>query len=110
MYFVDKEKCFGCAICVNACPVEAISMVDGKAVIDENRCIDCGQCVRTCPRNAIYSNLNSQQNFEPEQKEPVYDSIFTRGYGVGQGLGRGMGRSFRSGRGRGRGRGLKRGI
>lgn len=50
---VDIEKCSGCSNCKDACPVEAISMVDDKAVVDEETCIDCGQCVDECPVSAI---------------------------------------------------------
>lgn len=51
---IDKEKCVGCAACVDVCPVEVISMQDdGKAVVDEAACIDCGACVPECPSEAI---------------------------------------------------------
>lgn len=49
---VDKEKCTGCEACVDICPVQAIKMEDGKAVIGEE-CIDCGACVNQCPSEAI---------------------------------------------------------
>jgi NAD-dependent dihydropyrimidine dehydrogenase PreA subunit len=49
---VDKEACVGCETCVGTCPVESISMVDGKAVVDDS-CIECGSCVSVCPVNAI---------------------------------------------------------
>jgi len=50
---VDNEKCTGCAACKDICPVEAITIVDDKAVVDEDTCIDCGQCVDECPTSAI---------------------------------------------------------
>ncbi len=50
---VDVEKCTGCETCVETCPVEAIKMVDGKAVVDPDTCVDCGQCVDACPTEAI---------------------------------------------------------
>ena len=45
---VDKGACVGCETCVGTCPVEAISMVDGKAFVDES-CIECGSCEAACP-------------------------------------------------------------
>jgi Fe-S-cluster-containing hydrogenase component 2 len=49
---IDKPTCIGCSACVDVCPVQALSMVDDKAVVDEN-CIDCGACISTCPVSAI---------------------------------------------------------
>lgn len=49
---VEKDACVGCETCVGTCPVEAISMVDGKALVDES-CIECGSCVSVCPVSAI---------------------------------------------------------
>ena len=53
MYRVDIEKCSGCETCVDACPTEAISMVDGHAFIDVDECIECGSCAAECPEEAI---------------------------------------------------------
>jgi len=50
---VDSEKCTGCESCIEACPAEAIKMVDGKAVIDADACVDCGVCVDECSVEAI---------------------------------------------------------
>ncbi|NLF18245.1 MAG: 4Fe-4S binding protein [Lentisphaerae bacterium] len=49
---VDAEKCTGCETCVGECPVETITMKDGKAVIGDD-CVDCGACVDACPVEAI---------------------------------------------------------
>ena len=50
---VDKEKCAGCGTCVDGCPVEAIKIVDDKAVVDKDTCVGCGACVDACPCEAI---------------------------------------------------------
>lgn len=50
---VNNDACCGCETCVGACPVEAISMNDGKANVDASKCIDCGSCVGECPCEAI---------------------------------------------------------
>ncbi len=50
---VDSAKCAGSGACVEACPVEAIKLVDNKAVVDKDECTDCGACVDECPNQAI---------------------------------------------------------
>jgi ferredoxin len=50
---VNKAKCTGCESCVEECPSDAISMVDGKAQVDADSCIDCGVCIDSCPAEAI---------------------------------------------------------
>jgi len=53
---IDAETCTGCSACVEVCPVDAIKMVDSKAVIDKENCIDCGACDPECPVEAILRN------------------------------------------------------
>jgi len=51
------ERCVGCSLCVNICPVKAIELI-GKGLDSEikyhiDRCIFCGECVDICPTGAI---------------------------------------------------------
>ncbi len=60
-YTVIKDKCFGCGMCMRACPTNAISKTDytapGKKLpaveIDSKKCIKCGACIATCKFKAI---------------------------------------------------------
>jgi Fe-S-cluster-containing hydrogenase component 2 len=47
------EECSGCAACVDACPVNAVTMADGVSRVDMDWCIGCGVCVPCCPSGAI---------------------------------------------------------
>jgi len=49
---VRAEACRGCATCVETCPFDAISIVDGKAVHGPS-CRKCGRCERFCPNGAV---------------------------------------------------------
>jgi ferredoxin len=51
---IDKEKCVGCGLCVNACHEGAIGMVDGKAtLLRDDYCDGLGNCLPVCPTKAI---------------------------------------------------------
>ncbi len=47
--------CRGCIMhaCQDACPRDAITIVDQHAVIDKSKCIECGKCTKACPYSAI---------------------------------------------------------
>ena len=53
MPWVDEEKCTGCNICVEKCPVDAISIENEKANINMQGCIHCGTCHSVCPSEAV---------------------------------------------------------
>lgn len=51
---IDREKCTGCGLCVNACHEGAIGLENGKAVLlRDDYCDGLGDCLPTCPTNAI---------------------------------------------------------
>lgn len=50
---IDDAKCVKCKICVNGCPMRALSMKDNAVHNDVNLCIKCGVCQHNCPCNAI---------------------------------------------------------
>ena len=50
---VNRDLCNACQECIDTCPVEAISMVDGKAQVDPDECTECYACVDPCPEDAI---------------------------------------------------------
>jgi len=71
---VDEALCNGCAKCVAACPVEALSLVSAndahhpnrkKAHVDESICLGCGVCVRTCAGQGLALRRRGERVITP---------------------------------------------
>jgi len=59
---IDDRTCNGCGKCVEACPIEAMTLVSAgdprhkkkkKARLDGDVCLGCGICVRCCPEQSL---------------------------------------------------------
>jgi ferredoxin len=70
---VNAELCTGVGTCVERCPLDAVSLVDGFAVIELARCIGCGLCVPVCPEHAISMTKKEQQIIPPMTMEERLD-------------------------------------
>ena len=47
------ESCIACGFCVTHCPVDAIEIIDGRAIMDAKTCVRCYCCHELCPHDAI---------------------------------------------------------
>ena len=68
MPWVKREDCIGCGMCVEECPVGAISLEKDVAVIDMANCIRCGVCHDVCPEGAV---RHDSERIEEEVEENV---------------------------------------
>ncbi|MFO7594924.1 MAG: 4Fe-4S binding protein [Desulfocurvibacter africanus] len=57
---VRDDRCDGCALCVDVCPVGALALGANPkrpgrriALLDGEACRGCGVCQATCPKEAI---------------------------------------------------------
>ena len=106
--YVIEEKCNGCGICAQKCPIEVVDLyneglgkrsaiyveypqsVPLKYIIDREKCIGCGTCFEVCKAQAI---AYDQQDTEATLKvgsiilapgfEP-FDATLKREYGYGR--------------------------
>ncbi|MDT3662133.1 MAG: 4Fe-4S binding protein [Anaerobiospirillum sp.] len=54
MFVIDPDTCTACDSCMDACPCDAISVVDGVHTIDPDLCVDCGACMDVCEFGSIF--------------------------------------------------------
>lgn len=62
---INQELCSGCGVCMEACSVGAIQLVEQCAEIDDALCTQCEACVDACPNGAIIAIS------EPAQSTPI---------------------------------------
>lgn len=62
---VDQNRCTGCGICAEVCPVGAIQ-VSYVAHVGREPCTGCGACVESCPQGAL--RLSSKATKTPEAR------------------------------------------
>ena len=61
---VDPDACISCGICIERCPVDAITEDgNGKSVVDRTKCIGCGVCVIKCLTQAIVMESVSEEEW-----------------------------------------------
>ncbi len=54
---IDKQKCTLCEVCVNNCPMDALSLSKDDSTVSigfiYQKCVGCKLCTSLCPENAI---------------------------------------------------------
>jgi len=69
--FVHEEQCDGCELCIESCPLDAISVSAEVAEINEALCLGCGSCIASCPRDALDLHLYTNKQLLEEIKNAL---------------------------------------
>ncbi len=59
MAYSINEKCTACGLCLDVCPIDAISEGEPVYIIDET-CCDFEECTVVCPEEAIIPLVEEQ--------------------------------------------------
>jgi len=54
--FILQQKCNNCGVCMEVCPVGAVTQTEKGFHINPVSCVGCGICVPRCPQEAIELN------------------------------------------------------
>lgn len=76
----DDEKCTGCGICADSCPIAAISMDEagsaaGIPVVNTEICLGCGVCASSCPNKSLSLARRSAVHIPPGNSNDKFSRI-----------------------------------
>jgi MinD superfamily P-loop ATPase containing an inserted ferredoxin domain len=77
---LDCEKCLGCGICADRCPIAAITMDDEEnemeiPVVNTDICLGCGVCASSCPNGSLSLSRRSELYVPPKTPSEKFSRI-----------------------------------
>lgn len=60
----SRNKKTSCTACIDVCPTNALSLIDGKVKLNQEKCNDCNLCIQSCPTDALYLEREMLHSYE----------------------------------------------
>jgi Na+-translocating ferredoxin:NAD+ oxidoreductase RNF subunit RnfB len=75
---IDSKLCNRCGLCIEKCPVDAISLIHNEMVVNADWCLGCGVCVHFCETNACKMQARPEKVPVPEDtlRKVVLSAIY----------------------------------
>ncbi len=71
---IDENRCNTCGKCIEVCPKDSLTIIDGKITHLSGDCILCSHCYAVCPMEAISFDVELLRNsafytFSPDERQ-----------------------------------------
>lgn len=73
--FIDPTMCQKCDSCIERCYFDAIEAAPESNVVDQQICYGCGLCVSACPESAISMFLFEDGEYIPTERETFFHNV-----------------------------------
>ena len=71
---IDEQRCIGCTLCIQACPVDAIVGAPKQMhTVVESLCTGCELCVKPCPVECIRMEAVGESIETCKRRYPVFE-------------------------------------
>lgn len=68
----DESKCDACGECIDICPRNALSLLEGRIVHDLKLCKSCASCLENCPMEAFHFPPRASERFQVNIAHAAY--------------------------------------